>query len=224
MQQGDTAFKTVGGVRYQCVLFPLDYINCTQLNGSGTYSHCCGTMTDWAGPSARYPYYAPCDCHRISLSGSDNIAMYVSDRQVLTPSGITWFSFLFMHDNNVPSQTSFRQGELIGHTGTAGNVTGDHVHLDQCRKNSIGLAESGQACAGTSNCWYVPGGVQPTAAYFLTGTETIVNLRGQVFQEVGSFTPGPPPTPEPGGEANAMAYFLLGIAAGKKRRFGFRTN
>lgn len=222
MQQGDTAYKNVGGVRYQCVLFPLDYMNCTQLNGSGTYSHCCGTMTDWAGPSGRYPYYAPCDCHRLSLTGSDNIATYVSDQKVLTPSGVSWFAFLFMHDNSVPTQTSFSQGELIGHTGTAGNVTGDHVHLDQCLKNNIGLEQSGQACAGTSDCWYVPQGVQPTAAYFVTGTETVVNLRGQVFTRVEDYTPGPvPPDPPETEGSKALAWFILGLGAGRK--YGFKN-
>ena len=148
--------------------------------------------------------------------------MYVSDEKVLTPSGVSWFAFLFMHDDVVPTQTSFHQGELIGRTGTAGNVTGDHVHLDQCLKNSIGLAQSGQACSGTTDCWYVPNGVQPTAAYFLTGTETIVNLRGQVFQTVDSYTPGPvnPDPPQTPGSVG-LVWFILGLSSGKK--YGFRT-
>lgn len=216
MHAGDIARKIINGVVYECALFPLDYLNCTQLNGSGTYSHCCGTMTDWAGPSARYPYYAPVSCHRISLSGSDNIAMYVSDNQVVTPSGLSWLSFLFMHDNAVPSQTRFTQGQLIGHTGTAGNVTGDHVHLDQCLQNTISLYNTGQACSGTATCYAVPNGVQPTAAFFLTGAETIVNLRGQVFQDVDDYQPGPGPGPGSGG--NAGLYFF-GLAAGRKKAY-----
>jgi hypothetical protein len=215
MNAGDTAYQTVNNVLYQVALFPLDYLNCTQLNGAGTYSHCCGTMTDWAGPSTSYPYYAPVDCHRLSLSGSDNVAMYKSDSKVLTPSGVKWLCFLFMHDNNVPSQTSFRQGQLIGHTGVAGNVTGDHVHLDQCLQSTISLQQSGQACAGTSDCWYVPNGVQPTAAYYLTGAEQIVNLRGQTFQTAGSYNPG-----GVSGDAG-LIWFIIGKGAGRKK-WGFR--
>lgn len=216
MNAGDTAYQMVNGVLYQVALFPLDYLNCTQLNGAGTYSHCCGTMTDWAGPSGNYPYYAPCDCHRYgSISGSDNICMYVSDNKVLTPAGVKWLAFLFMHDSNPPvSKTSFRQGEIIGHTGVAGNVTGDHVHLDQRFSQTIGLTQSGQACAGTSDCWYVQNGQQPVNAYFLTGAETIVNLRGQTFQTAGSYNPG-------GLTQAGLAWFILGLGNGRKKKYGF---
>lgn len=219
MNAGDTAYKVVDGVRYQCVLFPLNYLRCTQVAGPGQYSHCCGTATDWAGPSARYPYYAPCDCHRVSLSGTDNIAMYVSDSQVLTPSGPSWFAFLFMHDDSVPSQTSFSQGDLIGHTGTAGFVTGDHVHLDQCLQNSIRLITDGTVCQSGTTCYYVENGVEPPDAYFITGAETIVTTLGQTFITVDEYTPGPGPTP--GGDGG-LIWFIMGIAAGRKKYAGLR--
>lgn len=216
MRAGETATKEYNGVTYQCALFPLDYLYCTQIAGPGQYSHCCGTATDWVGRSARYPYYAPVDCHRVSLSGADNIAMYVSDRNVLTPSGPTYLAFLFMHDNSVPAQTSFRQGDLIGHTGTAGNVTGDHVHLDQCLQTSITLANSGITCSGGSVCWYVPNGVSPTAAYFITENDTIAQTLGQNFTLLTDYTPGG------GDSAGLAAGFLLGIAAGRKRYMGLK--
>lgn len=216
MQAGDTATKTINGVTYECALFPLDYMNCTQVPSAGAYSHCCGTATDWVGPYTRYPYYAPVSCHRVSLGGSDNIARYVSDDQVVTPSGLSYISFLFMHDNNVPSQISFSQGQLIGRTGTAGNVTGDHVHLDQCFGQSIQLVNSGIVCSGGSTCWEVQGGYMPQYVYFITGDEAIVNLRGQLFTQVDNYTPGPGPGPYPGG---SDARLLFGIAIGRKKAY-----
>lgn len=218
MRAGQSAYKYIGGSTYQCALFPLDYMYCTQVAGPGNYSHCCGTATDWKGSSSTYPYYAPVDCHRISLSGSDNICMYVSDSQVLTPSGVKWLAFLFMHDNNPPSKTSFNQGELIGHTGTAGFVTGDHVHLDQCLQNTISLVNSGQTCQAGNICWMVPNGVNPAAAYFTTD-ETQVQLLGQSFTKLEDYTPGPGPSGDGGGLGLGL---ILGIGAGRKKYMGLR--
>jgi hypothetical protein len=144
--------------------------------------------------------------------------MYVSDEQVLTPSGVKWLAFLFMHDNNPPSKTSFNQGELIGHTGTAGFVTGDHVHLDQCLQNSISLVNSGQTCSAGNVCWMVPNGVMPAAAYFTTD-ETEVQLLGQSFTKLEDYTPGPGPS----GDGGSLGLgLILGIGAGRKKYFGLR--
>lgn len=191
MLAGQTAYKN----GYQVALFPLDYLYCTQTSGPGQFSHCCGTATDWIGTTASYPFYAPCDCHRVYSGGSDNIRAYVSDSEVLTPDGVTWLCFAFMHDNNPPdSQTSFRQGELIGHTGTAGHVTGDHMHLDQSPTDFYQLVDSGYACSGSSgHCFYQYDGITPEHAYFITGDETIVNTMGMQFQTVEGYTPGPGP-------------------------------
>lgn len=197
-------------------LFPLPYVNCTQGNGSSTFSHCCGTMSDWAGPTAQMAYYAPFSCTRYSgPSGSDNYTFYVSDNKVWTPSGLQWVGFVVMHDDNPPAATHYNQGDLIGHTGTAGFVTGDHVHLDQAFTQTPSLADSGMTCAGSgTRCWYVPGGVQPDRCYYLTGDETIVS-QGQFNIPVydGSVTPGGD------GDGNLL-WFILGLAAGRNKRRG----
>lgn len=216
MLQGETAVYQ----GYEVALFPMPYINCTQGNGSGTYSHCCGTMSDWAGPSANMAYYAPVSCHRVAgPTGSDNICTYTSDDRVWTPSGLKWLSFIFMHDDNPPSQTNFNQGEMIGHTGTAGFVTGDHVHLDQAFNQYATLRTDGTVCPGSgTTCYYVINGVQPDAAYFTTGSETIVSEGQFSFTEWdGSITP---PTPTPGDDGRNLLWYLLGMASGrgKERR------
>ena len=211
MKAGQTAYKTVDGVRYQCALFPLDYLYCTQVAGSGSYSHCCGTATDWVGRTSNYPYYAPVDCRRVSLGGSDNIARYVSDRVVLTPSGPKYIAFLFMHDDNPPSKTTFKQGEVIGHTGTAGFVTGDHVHLDECFGQSIVLTTDGTVCPAGNTCYYVENGVRPTQMFFITDEDTLANLEGQNFTKLTDYVPG-----EGGSSAPNLLWMAVGLSTGKK--------
>lgn len=210
MLQGETA--TYNGS--EVALFPLAYINCTQGNGPSTYSHCCGTMSDWAGPSNNMAYYAPVSCHRIAgPSGSDNIVTYCSDAKVWTPSGLKWLAFLFMHDDNPPTATHFNQGEIIGHTGTAGFVTGDHLHLDQALAQTAPLVTDGTICSGSgTTCYYVQGGVQPTAAYYLSGSETTVSTGQFTFTTWDGGV-----TPPPSGEDANLLWFLMGIATRRKR-------
>ena len=178
---------------YQYCLFPLSYIYCTQVSGPSSLSHCCGHPADWIGPSANYPYYAPCDCHRTSTIASNGQTIYTSDNQVWTPQGLSYVSFMFAHDNAIPSQTSFRQGELIGHTGTAGQVTGDHVHIDQSLIRNDTSVSYGVTCAYGNLCYALSGSDLPANVFYITGSETIVQTLGNNFVTV----PVQPTPPEP---------------------------
>ena len=166
---------------YEVCLFPLDYLYCTQTSYPGSYSHCCGYATDWIGTSGTYPYYAPFSCTRIYQDSAT--CVYKNDNPVWTPSGLQQNVLIsFTHDNNPPSATHYNQGDLIGHTGTAGMVTGDHVHLDQAFSATYTLIDSGLTCTAGNRCYYMDGNVQPYACYYLSGNETIVDLAGQTFQ------------------------------------------
>lgn len=165
---------------HEVALFPLDIMNCTQTSGPGQFSHCCGTATDWVGSYFTYPYYAPFSCSRIYQS-SDTCA-YISDSEVWTPSGLMYMTIGFTHDNNPPAQTHFNQGELIGHTGTAGFVTGDHVHIVCSRATSWQYIDSGLTCGSGSHCYYVYGNEPIYKMLYITGDEAIINLRGMQFE------------------------------------------
>lgn len=193
MQHGEGA--TYQG--YQVCLFPLDYILITQRSGPNTYSHCCGEPCDYKGPYNRYPIYAPCDCH---LTYSDNVGNtrgYTSNTQVWTPSGLTYVTFSFTHDNTPPSKTSFTQGELIGYTGTAGFVTGDHTHIDQSLQANARLVSYGVTCQGGNLCYALQGSTLPTNVFYTTGSETIVDTKGLIFQQWKGSPIDPPQPPVP---------------------------
>lgn len=123
---------------YEVMLFPLPYMNISQGEGE-TYSHAGTYNIDFLGWGAngriyQAPYYAPCSCRCVAAwsATDDNGRIYESLDKVHTPNGLQYVTFLFFHDDNPPSilGTTYRQGDLIGHTGTTSHVTGDHVHFN----------------------------------------------------------------------------------------------
>lgn len=130
MRAGQTLVDDNG---YQVALFPLEYIYISQ-GENGTYSHQGILAIDFLGYNAngrvlRCPYYAPFDCKVVYHGSYYNV--WESLREVHTPSGIRYVTFEVAHDNTLlPLGTTKLQGEEIGKTGTAGEVSGDHVHLN----------------------------------------------------------------------------------------------
>lgn len=164
MRAGERLISPVD--RKEIMLFPLEYMYISQGEG-GSYSHAGTYNIDFLGYDSNgrvynCPYYAPCSCHCVWAGGSDNIRIYESDDEVHRADGtVGYATFLTMHDNNPIASVgdSFIQGELIGHTGTAGNVTGDHVHFNTAK---------GQY-AGTHH-------VPPDNQYELVGSEHIYDV------------------------------------------------
>lgn len=178
MQAGQTMVGTSGR---QVALFPMDICNITQLSGSSSLSHCCGHPFDAVGSSGSYPIYAPCDCHLIYSDSVGNTRGYQSDSEVEFASGVGYICFSFTHDNNPPSKTSFKQGELIGHTGTAGMVTGDHSHIDQAVGQNKTLVSYGITCAFGNLCYALQDSTSPQNIWYINDTQ-IVNTQGLTFK------------------------------------------
>lgn len=193
MQAGQTLYDTEGN---QVLLFPLDVMNITQWHGAGTYSHQSGCEFDTVGNTAQYPVYAPCDCHvlhKYDTYQNGYTRLYTNDVKVRTPSGVKepgGVVFGFTHRNSVLEGETFKQGQHIYNTGTSGNVTGDHVHIDQSFTPGASLvppATSGQS-------WYIAGSVEPVVFWFVNGTD-IKNGWGQSWQTYEGGKPGPSPGP-----------------------------
>lgn len=122
----------------EVLLFPLEYLNLSQGEG-GDYSHLGTYNLDFLGWNKngrllKCPYYAPCSCTCIG-STEDSNRIWQSNHEVLYADGtIDFVTWVQAHDDSPLSiGTVLNQGELLGHTGTKGNVTGDHVHFNFAR-------------------------------------------------------------------------------------------
>lgn len=121
----------------EVMLFPLEYMYISQ-GENGQYSHQGTLNIDFLGWGAngrvlQAPIYAPCSCKCVAvITGIDNGRVFQSLDRVHTPRGLEIVTFMFFHDNNPIASvgSTFTQGDLIAHTGTAGNVTGDHTHFN----------------------------------------------------------------------------------------------
>ena len=121
----------------EVMLFPLPYIYISQ-GENGSYSHQGTLNIDFLGWGAngriyQAPMYAPCSCRCVATIDANNKGrIFQSLNEVHTPNGLQYVTFMWFHDNNPIASVgdTFTQGDLIGHTGTAGNVTGDHTHFN----------------------------------------------------------------------------------------------
>lgn len=129
----DQKLKTNEGV--EVLLFPLPYLYMSQDEG-GDFSHAGTLAMDFLGwgPNGRIyqaPYYAPCSCTCIASTESAN-RIWQSDSPVLYADGtVDYVTWVQAHDESPHAVgTHLEQGDLLGHTGMAGEVTGDHLHLN----------------------------------------------------------------------------------------------
>lgn len=129
--------RLIGNDGKEVMLFPLPYIYITQ-GENGSYSHQGILAIDfvgWTGSSQllEAPLYAPCSCRCVATIDAYNKGRIFQSLDVVhTPNGLQYVTFMWFHDNNPIASVgdTFTQGDLIGHTGTAGNVTGDHTHMN----------------------------------------------------------------------------------------------
>ena len=130
--------RLVASDGYEICLFPLPYMYISQ-GENGSISHQ-GTLNidfiGWGANGRIYdaPIYAPVSCRCVrTLDSSNNGRVFESLDKVHCANGtLQYINWLFFHDENPIASPGdiFNQGDLIAHTGTAGNVTGDHTHMN----------------------------------------------------------------------------------------------
>lgn len=181
---------------YQLAQFPMDMIHVTQ-GENGSYSHQGTLCIDFVGTSDRYPYYAPCDCECIhqSVSGAYNIwkssnAVMCADGQV---RNIVWSC---IHEDPLSYYVgkTLVKGELMGHTGIGGNVTGDHLHLNVIEGSTYNgfVQKPHWALAGTELHIY---------DVFAVNNVNIVNGYGYPWK-TSDYQDGSTPPPQPPDQTN----------------------
>ena len=130
--------RMVGSDGKEVMLFPLPYMYISQ-GELETYSHAGILAIDflgWDNNGRVYqaPMYAPCTCTCVNTIDATNKGrIFQSVGQVHTPQGLKTVTFMFFHDNNPIAMigSRFNQGDLIGHTGTAGvDQYSDHTHFN----------------------------------------------------------------------------------------------
>ena len=199
---------------YEVALFPLQNLRVTQGYGPSTYSHCCGAPMDFGKTTTQTPLYAPFSMHRTYYYNTGGHGrMYASDNPVWTPShGLTYVSILVVHDNNPPTQTSFRQGELFAHTGTAGNVS-EHVHIETAVGQQSRQITSSVTCRGVSHrCDYIEDFAPPNTLLYVNDTN-IVNGGGYSWYEYQGGQPSP--TPTPGYNRDRLSLYKLWLSTNR---------
>lgn len=128
----------------EILLFPFEYMNISQ-DEYGSYSHQGILAMDFLGWGKngriyKCPYYAPCKmvCVGKSTSAAYNIWNSVN-KVVLADGTIDYICLWCIHDDTLSEIGKVvEQGDVLGHTGTSGNVTGDHAHLNIARGHYSG--------------------------------------------------------------------------------------
>ena len=174
MRAGERLIASDG---YEVMLFPLEYMNASQEEGGG-YSHAGTLQMDFLGWGAngrvyQCPYYAPCTCTCVATTDSSthNRVWQSTNKVHLANGTLGYVTFEVAHDDFPPYNVgaTIQQGQIIGRTGTAGYVTGDHVHF-QCANGTY----AGWEQVPPNNNWQLVNEMHIYDACYVNDT-TIIN-------------------------------------------------
>ena len=139
---------------YEVALFEMPYLYMSQDEG-GDYSHYGTYNIDFIGWNANgrvynAPMYAPCSMRLLyfwTAYVNGNMQVWESLNPVHLPNGaLDYLTLMVAHDNNPPITTTgstVSQGDLFYHTGTYGQVTGDHCHTCVGQGHYAGFTDRG---------------------------------------------------------------------------------
>lgn len=197
MRVGQTMYDSNG---YQVALFPLQQLYVSQ-GDTGTYSHdfsryyatdCLGYIN--GNRVYRCPCYAPCDIELIWKDSTECCAMWKSRQKVhLADGSISYIGIIIYHDNDIQNNTYYSigtikgQGEEFCKTGTGGNVTGDHIHIE-IGKGVPNLSQYKYHFLENTSCKRI----RIFNALYINDTTIIQNWSGYNWKTYSGESPTPP--------------------------------
>lgn len=168
MKQGKKYYS--GGV--QSSMFGMEVMNITQ-GVNGTTSHACRLALDLAGKDTGIDSYCASFDGKISYRenvGAKTLVIFSSVDKVLTPNGLQYVNIELYHDNDIKDLwlgKFIQQGEPFYQEGTAGQATGNHIHL----MVSFGKYDGSYPLFKTScGNWAIKNQVHPQEAFFIDDT------------------------------------------------------
>ena len=187
---------------YEVALFPMPYLNMSQDEG-GDYSHIGTYNIDFLGwgPLGRIyqaPIYAPCTMKVVytglSYAGGNQVIFESVNPVHLANGQLDYLTIAFAHDSNPPYTTIgqvVNQGDLCYHTGTYGNVTGDHVH------SCLGQGHyQGQTQRPPENRWDLVNRIHYWDGVYVNDTTIVQGYSHNWITWTGPIPPTPTPYPK----------------------------
>lgn len=181
-----------GNNNLENLLFPLPDMYMTQIEG-GDYSHKGSYAMDFQGWQngkrlLHAPYYAPCTLKLLYKSSTDASYIYESVEKVNFIDGsVDYVTIYFGHDDNTNRFNVgdvVNQGSLIGMTGSSGQATGDHVHIELAKGKYSGRIQNDYGVWIFVNQYHIYNAMGVNNTIITQG----FNYNWRIFEN-GSYTP-----------------------------------
>lgn len=214
----------------QVALFPLEAFYIIQ-PWWDTYSHE-GGQTYYATDFTPYnregqrifraPCYAPVDIRLLWKESQNCVALWQSVEKVRFADGsLDYLGIIVYHDNDIQTNNYSnigdikRQGEIFNRSGTGGNVTGDHLHLET-GKGEVNLNDYRYHFKDNSSCKRI----KPDEALFINDTRIIPSQYDNGYNWI-EYDGGITPPPHPSGIVLNKKKFKWVLYANKLRKRKF---
>lgn len=158
------------------ILFPLKYMKVTQGMG-GSYSHKGTHAIDygWGGDEKVYAPFTG-TVKIVGGGGNANGIWLASNEKVEFADGTIDYAVIKVaHDNDISDMyvgKVIKQGEHFYNMGTAGNVTGKHVHIEMARGSHAGWHKN------QDGVWMIDNSIDQTKAFFVPRDVEIIKDGG----------------------------------------------